>query len=531
VRRGLDSAAFAAGSLALYATPHAPLHMDTARDLLLARDCAAGIACHFTGPPASLGDVRQGGTWIHVLEACLALHLSTPAIEIVVWGLAALAVGVFHGAASAAAGRTKAAFAALAFAAVLPWMVGHPILWNPAMLPLPAVLFFVALRASAGTAAASPAASAPGDALQGLAPVGLLALATAVLLDVHVVAVILLAVTAAAALATRSLLAGLARLAFAAAIVAAFGWLSSREALSYDARSLGRHPGAVAAGACVLAGVAVFLAARWRRGATPDAVTRDACLAYLVLVVGGGIVAGASPVARYVVPIVPGLGLLFATGMERWAAAKAIATALLVLHAVVDVVHGNLRRGKGPTAEWTVPDAEACAARLAGLGFTAHGAVHSLDAPGGRAFVSTVSSFLPLGHDGDAPAHRLVEHEGGTCADVAPPVVDASQGERCVDATCAPLRPGHIGHVPPVPDYSVLAYPERWERDPPPRGGTYDVSYRLPLVAPGPVPPLLVTGEPYATWSSTTEGATLVVTHTVHVEWDDDGWPPAVLPR
>ncbi|MFY0533298.1 hypothetical protein [Nannocystis pusilla] len=76
------SLAYFAGTWALLASfrAHAPVHLDTARDLLIARDCALGGPCPGAGPRSSFGGLMQGTTWSRLLE--LREHLG--------WDLAAI---------------------------------------------------------------------------------------------------------------------------------------------------------------------------------------------------------------------------------------------------------------------------------------------------------------------------------------------------------------------------------------------------------------------------------------------------------
>src|SRR5271156_4451156 len=68
VRRGVEAAVVAVAAWLLCVRAHAPVHLDTARDLLLARDAAEGLARGLAGPPSSFAHLVQGAAWIHVLE-------------------------------------------------------------------------------------------------------------------------------------------------------------------------------------------------------------------------------------------------------------------------------------------------------------------------------------------------------------------------------------------------------------------------------------------------------------------------------
>ncbi len=60
---------------------HATIHLDTARDLLIARDCVVDVACSGAGPRTSFGGWTQGALWSHVLELRELLGLGLGALE------------------------------------------------------------------------------------------------------------------------------------------------------------------------------------------------------------------------------------------------------------------------------------------------------------------------------------------------------------------------------------------------------------------------------------------------------------------
>jgi hypothetical protein len=117
--------------------PDTPLHSDTLRDLLLARDCAQLPECAGAGPVTSFGSLRQGTSWIRLLAAARELGLPLAALaEIVRAGFAA-ATAMVAATLARSLGAPRAAVGALAFALFVPLAQGDPVLWNPSALALP----------------------------------------------------------------------------------------------------------------------------------------------------------------------------------------------------------------------------------------------------------------------------------------------------------------------------------------------------------------------------------------------------------
>src|SRR5262245_26755318 len=81
----------AAALLWLALGPDAQVHLDTARDLLLARDCVDGFGCHRAGAFTSFGGTIQGALWVDVLALALWLKLSLGTVRLLVVVLHALA--------------------------------------------------------------------------------------------------------------------------------------------------------------------------------------------------------------------------------------------------------------------------------------------------------------------------------------------------------------------------------------------------------------------------------------------------------
>lgn len=148
-RTTLAVAAVSAAWLWLRFLP-APLHRDTVRDLLLARDLTDGRLLHLSGAWTSFGQLHQGVLWLDVLGMARELGLGPPAVHylalvsIVAAALVVLLVARRHLHLS----RPLAAAAAVAFALLVRFATELPILWNPTLLPLPLALLLLLTVAS-----------------------------------------------------------------------------------------------------------------------------------------------------------------------------------------------------------------------------------------------------------------------------------------------------------------------------------------------------------------------------------------------
>jgi hypothetical protein len=186
------SLAFAlSAALLAVANPDAPVHQDTARDLLMARDCIDRGACAMHGATSTFLRLEQGALWIHLLEILRLAHASVHAVTLAVLAWRALACAVLFVTARRFWGL-GAGYVVAAVYLLLSVLVGSSaVLWNPSLLPLPLALCCAAVSALA----------AGGET----AHAGALGAALALSIDSHLASVLLVPVVAGliAALARR----------------------------------------------------------------------------------------------------------------------------------------------------------------------------------------------------------------------------------------------------------------------------------------------------------------------------------------
>jgi hypothetical protein len=522
-RRALEGSLFAAAAWLLYTRVHAPVHLDTTRDVLIARDCVEGGKCHFEGPLSSFARLAQGATWIHLLEAARWTGASVHAIEAIVWGLAGIAAGLVYFLAGDLHGRRGAVAAGVTFAAIVPLLVELPVLWNPSLLPLPSVLFFAAQRTFVQRRSAAALLVA--------------ALALGVIVDVHLAGILLLPGLIAPVLASRP---DRSWLAYAACVAAtpAFILASSWRAVFDDARELASRPAAVMSLIVALVIVAALLARRIARGG-PHAAIWGTGIAYGLLLTGGSLVEGKTVRGWYWAPLSPVLAALAAGAFvskrrAAWISAGKLAAAAGVLLAWLGVLWPLLSSEADEPPLWTLADAERCARGLGARGWTVQDALRGVDAEYGAFFVSPLIAFLPAGdrHRKDRivlgkrrAGVGILLDAGFVAVVVEAPPIDFAAGERCVDSVCAPLVPG----VPRLPGFAGLAYPCRWTLDPPRReDADYSLAYVLPVLTDA---RLTVAPDSASGWTLTRGERGRVVVRTTIPRgelWRDQGWPPAL---
>jgi hypothetical protein len=185
-RRALALALVGVAALALVlagAVP--PLHPDTNRDLLLARDCLERGVCF--GPSTSFGSLEQHAGWVRLLAFLRALGLDPVGAHRALIAMNAIGAGVL---ALVAARRTNLLVAALVASVAFSWLVwaaDFPIFWNPTLAPLAYALLYAGVLsrrwAVAGTLAGVGAMAAVETHVAGLVATAVLVLGLRVLAD------------------------------------------------------------------------------------------------------------------------------------------------------------------------------------------------------------------------------------------------------------------------------------------------------------------------------------------------------------
>jgi hypothetical protein len=164
---------------------HAPVHLDTARDLLLARDCALEFVCE--GPRSSFGGWSQGALWTRVLALREVFGLDLAAIERIAH--VALAAGAaLLPAAARSLGREATTITWAVWFAATAWTIGYPIMWNPTLWPLALGLAHLLVFRAVQTRRSLPFVGA--------------AVALAIAVDLHVASAILIPFHLAVVVAT-----------------------------------------------------------------------------------------------------------------------------------------------------------------------------------------------------------------------------------------------------------------------------------------------------------------------------------------
>lgn len=135
--------AFAVATLAfLTIDKHwAPLHLDTARDLLIARNCVEGIHCLHAGPNASFDGLLQGALWSHVLELRAFLGIGLVGLQRCLDVLLALGAALIPLIARRTLQKPASAITWALWISFSLTSVEYPFLWNPSPMPLALALF------------------------------------------------------------------------------------------------------------------------------------------------------------------------------------------------------------------------------------------------------------------------------------------------------------------------------------------------------------------------------------------------------
>jgi hypothetical protein len=374
-----------------------PLHEDTARDLLIARDCVDAGRCAMSGPTTSFGGLTQGALWIHVLEVSRAAGLGLRGVRAIVLGLASAAAVLIAFTPRRFCGWSAGPAAWAVSLAAIAATIELPTLWNPSALPLPLSLFHVALISLAATGGARLA--------------GAVGIALALAIDAHVVCAVLLPFTLGVLVATAErpvlatcvagvLLVGTALVSSVGAVMADFPILIAAW-----------WPSSVALAVSLLLGLAMRRRARAASATGRVRAVLVAACGYFVATAVLAVVATRHPLApRYIAPIVPAAAILAAGaaigafGRRPPGPRRALAGNVAVVLAVALVALFARRPPRQP--QWTALDAEALAPSLSARGWTFGDLYSHLRGPQAHALLAALGPSLPA-PDGTPHLHAL----------------------------------------------------------------------------------------------------------------------------
>jgi hypothetical protein len=383
----LASASSVVAALFLLATASpAPLHSDTARDLLLARACVENASCASMGPPSSLAGFVQGATWIRVLSFARAHHGSILAVQRLALALLALAAGAMTLIAPRATNGFGRVLAAMLLVPAMLIASASPILWNPTLAPLPAVLLLLFVAAAVERRTLAPAIAA--------------GVALGVSIDLHIGALVIAApvLFVLVASAARPVSAAFGFLGAAAAYLSA----SSRDMLAHNSRLAGSRTW------LVVATVVGVVALAWaRRGEfaelTPaDRLRRSAAVVAIgsaVLLAALMLVANLRWTPRYALVLVPWLcliagertAMIAATRRDPWSRAVMAAACAALLYVFVQS-HRARDEHRSP---WSLDDVDRLAANLYADGWSFAALRGHLQARDSLSLLSGLASFEP----------------------------------------------------------------------------------------------------------------------------------------
>lgn len=299
-------------------------HLDTARDILIARDCIDGARCSHAGAPSTFHDLVHGALWIRLLELRERIGLGLAALQRIVDLLLAGASAVIPILSVRAVRRRAGLLAWSAWIVLAKLSIGYPDLWGPTLTQVALVLFWWALMT----------AVSKGDAWR-FAAAGL---ALGAALDLHVAFAMLVPLTLFVAVATsnRPVVAAAGIVVLPAAFVGAI----SRGAFAQNGAIALRHWTTVAL-VFVAACVAGWSARRFMMTVEPETrVTRATwivCAGFVFCVVVGTVITGHRFAIRYLAPVVTPVAVLWCTHREaptsrRRTAEVVISTMLVATH-------------------------------------------------------------------------------------------------------------------------------------------------------------------------------------------------------
>lgn len=327
----------------------AQLHGDVVRDFLYARDCVSFGACTTIGAPTTVPGVSQGGFWLDVLAAALALGGGAREVQCLAAACNGLAVAIVLHALSRQGDVTRARVAALAFFVAVLGIDSVSQLWNPTLLPL--------------LGAGACASLAIGAELRSEALLALAALCTSLAIATHPAALALLpallVITAATSADAR------AALLVVLPVLALPLWLTSRDALLAAASGRGALLAGAGAGLALL--TALGAALRRRAGAlSPSARAERAWRVLAVSALPGLLLlllARHTVFGYYFVPLAPALCAVLAARVVVFVDARP-ALVLLALGGVLASVGAHLAPRLDGRPWYRLDDTAPIAARL-----------------------------------------------------------------------------------------------------------------------------------------------------------------------
>lgn len=360
----------------------AALHLDTARDLLIARDCVLGAHCAGAGPRSSFGGLMHGALWSHVLELREWFGLGIAAVELFVRGMIAVAAALVPVAARQLGRPAGAITWALWLPATL-FAIGYPTLWNPTLWPVALGVLGVALLGGART----------GGAIAFVVAGAALACA----IDLHVSSALLVpfVVGVIAACSCWPVITGTAAAVVFVGVLA----IDSPGAFAENRAILGGHVGVlvpVLVGAA-LAGWMLRSRVRARAPERRAAMVAVAWCGYVALVLPAlAIVAGKTLHVRYLAPLVTPAAILGGAWLEallvrRGAARARVAVVSLGVAAYVAGV--VLDRTGNP--RFRIGEVEALAPALYARGLAFGDLVRHVRGPLAYHLASTLAAFEP----------------------------------------------------------------------------------------------------------------------------------------
>ena len=386
----ISLAVFALAFAALYGIGGPPpVHPDTARDLMMARQCISHSQCYTAGPISSFRGLMNGALWIHALGAMRLLGASIRAIHLVVVALnAAAALFLFRGARSLF--RPSVAVASVVVYVPLSILgTEAPVLWNPSIVQLPLVLLYLSVLLVART----------GDLKFAIAAGVALALS-----DSHVASLALLPwlVFVIATTARRPLLGSLLNVAGFLAVE----FLVSAETMLDHFRRAGSFSTFALAGILIVGALGALgrrRVAQWTYERRFAIALGSVSVMFGALMLAGAITTGHPVQARYLNTIVPAAALLTGLLIERGTSALgprfrgvgvAGAVALLIALLLLFLLRGNLSR-RVNREEWRLSDAETVARFLYGRGLSFTDIARRVRGPDVRGLVGSLGAFDP----------------------------------------------------------------------------------------------------------------------------------------